>query len=74
MALLWSTAGQFELGMKEAAFLADHGDDSPAVLEATGLAVLHMPIFPYEIPAGKHDDCFGSAKSEVHAPDAALRV
>jgi tetratricopeptide (TPR) repeat protein len=63
MALLWSTAGQFELGIKEAAFLADQGDDSPAVVEATGLAVLRMPIFPYEVPAGKHDVVMTAGKA-----------
>jgi tetratricopeptide (TPR) repeat protein len=55
LALLWNTAGQFEMGMKELAFLTDANDQTPPVIEATGLSVLRMPIFPYEIPSGKHE-------------------
>ncbi len=55
LGLLWDTAGQFEIGTKELAFFASTGDKSPPVIEATGLNVLHMPVFPYEIPAEKRD-------------------
>lgn len=55
LALLWDTAGQFDMAMKEISLLANAGDKSPPVIEATGLIVLQMPIFPYEIPAAKHD-------------------
>jgi tetratricopeptide (TPR) repeat protein len=55
LALLWDTAGQFDRAMKEASFLAMAGDRDPPVLEATGLIVLRMPLFPYEIPAAQHD-------------------
>jgi len=55
LALLWDTAGQFDMAMKEIAVLATAGDKSPPVIEATGLIVLQLPIFPYEIPAAKHD-------------------
>jgi len=55
MALLWDTAGQFDLAMKQIAFLAESGDKSLPVIEATGLIVLRMPVFPYEIPPAKHD-------------------
>src|SRR5258708_25807235 len=43
------------MGTKELALLASAGDKSPAIIEATGLNVLRMPIFPYEIPSAKHD-------------------
>jgi tetratricopeptide (TPR) repeat protein len=55
LALLWDTAGQFDMATKEIGLLAKAGDNSPQVIEATGLAVLHMPLFPYEIPPEKHD-------------------
>lgn len=55
LALLWDTAGQFDMAMKEVSFFANAGDKSPPVIEATGLIVLRLPLFPYEIPAAKHD-------------------
>jgi tetratricopeptide (TPR) repeat protein len=55
LGLLWDTAGQFDMGTKELAFFATTGDKSPVVIEATGLNMLRMPVFPYEIPAAKHD-------------------
>jgi tetratricopeptide (TPR) repeat protein len=55
LALLWDTAGQFDMATKELTLLAKTGDNSPQVIEATGLAVLRMPLFPYEIPPQKHD-------------------
>ena len=55
LALLWDTAGQFDMAMKEITFFAKVGDKSPPVFEATGLIVLRMPLFPYEIPATKHE-------------------
>jgi tetratricopeptide (TPR) repeat protein len=55
LALLWITAGQFELGLKEIAWFADQNDPNPDAVQATGLSVLRMPLFPYEIPADKRD-------------------
>src|SRR5207245_4487817 len=49
------TAGQFERGMNEIAQLADAGTDNPLAIEATGLSTLRMALFPYEIPAEKHE-------------------
>jgi tetratricopeptide (TPR) repeat protein len=54
VAMLWDTAGQFEMGGKELALFAQANDHSPAVTEATGLNVLRLPWFPYEIPPAKH--------------------
>jgi tetratricopeptide (TPR) repeat protein len=59
LAMLWDTAGQFEMGTKELMALADANPSvdvpNPVLLEATGLNVLRMPVFPYEIPPAKHD-------------------
>jgi tetratricopeptide (TPR) repeat protein len=55
MSLLWTTAGKFELGMKEISVFSEVNDDSPPIIEATGLSVLRIPLFPYEIPPTKHD-------------------
>jgi tetratricopeptide (TPR) repeat protein len=55
VAMLWDTAGHFEMGAKELVFFAQANDPSPAVIEATGLNALRLPWFPYEIPPPKHD-------------------
>jgi tetratricopeptide (TPR) repeat protein len=55
VAMLWDTAGQFEMGAKELTYFAQAGDHSPAAIEATGLNVLRMAVFAYEIPPAKHD-------------------
>ena len=69
LALLWETAGQFDMATKEISFLAAAGDKSDPVIEATGLIVLRMPIFPYEIPPTKHDMIMkvGAAGWELNA-------
>jgi tetratricopeptide (TPR) repeat protein len=53
LAVLWDTAGQFDMGAKELAYFPGVDDKSSPVIEATGLNVLRMPIFPYEIPPTK---------------------
>ena len=55
LAMLWNTAGQFNTAAKEISFLARTEDKNPAVVEATGLIVLRMPLFPYEIPPAKRE-------------------
>jgi Tfp pilus assembly protein PilF len=55
LSLLWTTAGQFEMGMKEIAWFADQNDANADAIQATGLSVLRMPLFPYEIAANKRD-------------------
>ncbi len=55
LGVLWDTAGQFDMGTKEQAYFPSIEDKNPLVIEATGLNVLRMPIFPYEIPPAKHD-------------------
>ena len=53
LAVLWDTAGQFDMGTKELAYFPGVGNKSSPVVEATGLNVLRIPLFPYEIPAAK---------------------
>ena len=55
LAILWTTSGQFELGLKEISWFPQQNLGSPEIIEAIGLSVLHLPWFPYEIPADKHD-------------------
>jgi tetratricopeptide (TPR) repeat protein len=55
LALLWVTAGQFELGMKELTWFADRNQANPDVIQATGLSLLRMALFPYEIPENKRE-------------------
>lgn len=53
LGVLWDTAGQFDMGSKELAFFPNVGDKTETVIEATGLNVLRMPLFPYEILPAK---------------------
>lgn len=55
LAILWVTAGQFELGMKEITWFALQNKANPDVIEATGLSVLRMALFPYEVPENKFE-------------------
>ncbi len=55
LAILWITAGQFELGMKEITWFALQNKANPDVIEATGLSVLRMALFPYEVPENKFE-------------------
>ena len=64
LGLLWDTAAQFEMGSKELAFFASTGDKSPPVIEAAGMNVLRMPVFPYEIPPGKRDLIMKAGEAE----------
>jgi tetratricopeptide (TPR) repeat protein len=75
LALLWITAGQFDLGMKEITLIADSSPKSDSVVEATGLSILRMPLFPYEVPPAKHDmvmkaGAAGWANNTHHADQA----
>ena len=55
-AILWSTAGQFEKGLGEMLFFPAHNLASPEIIQAIGLSVLRIPIFPYEIPQEKQEE------------------
>jgi tetratricopeptide (TPR) repeat protein len=55
LAILWTTAGQFELGLQEISWFPKQNLGSPEILEVIGLSVLHLAWFPNEIPADKHE-------------------
>lgn len=55
-AILWSTAGQFEKGLGEMLFFPAHNLASPEIVQAIGLSVLRIPIFPYEVPEDKQEE------------------
>jgi tetratricopeptide (TPR) repeat protein len=78
LSLLWTTAGKFEMGMKEIAGVSVAENKPPPVVEATGLATLRMPLFPYEIPADKHAlvDEAGEAQwaANVHHTEEARKL
>lgn len=54
-AILWDTAGQFEKGLGEMFFFPQHNLGSPEIIQAMGLSVLRIPLFPYEIPEEKQE-------------------
>jgi tetratricopeptide (TPR) repeat protein len=78
LALLWTTAGQFERGLLEMQWFAEQNLGSQDIFEAMGLGVLRRPWFPYEVPADKLPMILtagtaGFAES-VHKPEEARRL
>ena len=55
LAILWNTAGQFEMGLKEIAWFAQQNLGSPEIIEVFGLSLLRIPDFPEELPKDKSD-------------------
>jgi tetratricopeptide (TPR) repeat protein len=55
LALLWITAGEFQLGLKELGWFAQKEEANDDIIQAIGLAVLRIPLFPQDSPPGKHD-------------------
>ena len=53
LAILWITAGQFDVGLREILWFPQQNLGSPEILQAIGLSVLRIPFFPYELPADK---------------------
>jgi tetratricopeptide (TPR) repeat protein len=53
LAILWNTAGQFERGLSEMLWFTQRNLGSPEILEAIGLSVLRVPLFPNEVPEDK---------------------
>lgn len=47
--------GEFEQALETLGEFANQSDDSPAVIQAMGVATLRMPIFPEELPAERRD-------------------
>ena len=55
MALLLTRVGKFEGAYQVLRVFARLGQDSPAIIEAIGLAQLRLPYLPGEAPPEKHD-------------------
>ena len=49
------TTGQFELAIPSLTVLARLAPDTPGLVEATGLALLRLPLLPSEVPADRRD-------------------
>lgn len=49
------TTGQFELAIPSLTVLARMAPDTPGLVEATGLALLRLPLLPSEVPADRRD-------------------
>jgi len=52
-AILWDTAGKFELGLGEMVWFPAHNMGSPEIFEVLGLSVLRVPEFPETISEEK---------------------
>ncbi len=55
VALLWITAGEFDMGVKELAWFAQRQEANADIIQAFGVAILRIPLFPQDIPPGKKD-------------------
>jgi tetratricopeptide (TPR) repeat protein len=55
VALLWITAGEFDMGAKELAWFAQRNEANADIIQAFGMAILRIPLFPQDIPPGKKD-------------------
>jgi len=55
IALLWITAGEFDMGVKELAWFAQHNEANADIIQAFGMAALRVPLFPQDVPEGKKD-------------------
>jgi tetratricopeptide (TPR) repeat protein len=53
LAILWNTAGQFEMGLREILWFAQQNLGSPEIIEVIGLSVLRIPDFPEELAQSK---------------------
>jgi tetratricopeptide (TPR) repeat protein len=55
VALLWITAGEFDMGAKELAWFAQRNEANADIIQAFGTAILRIPLFPQDIPQTKKD-------------------
>jgi tetratricopeptide (TPR) repeat protein len=78
LALLWTTAGQFERGLLEMQWFAEQNLGSQDIFEAMGLGVLRRPWFPYEVPADKLPMVLNAGEASfaesVHKPEEARKL
>jgi len=55
VALLWITAGEFDMGIKELTWFAQRQEANADIIQAFGLASLRVPLFPQDISQSKKD-------------------
>lgn len=55
VALLWITAGEFDMGIKELTWFAQRQEANADIIQAFGMASLRVPLFPKDIPQSKKD-------------------
>lgn len=55
VALLWITAGEFDMGVKELTWFAQQREANADIMQAFGLAVLRVPLFPQDVSQAKKD-------------------
>lgn len=55
VALLWITAGEFDMGIKELTWFAQRQEANADIIQAFGMASLRVPLFPKDIPQPKKD-------------------
>jgi tetratricopeptide (TPR) repeat protein len=67
LAILWNTAGRFENGLAEIVWFPQQNLGSPEIIQAIGLSVLRMPLFPYEVPDDKQEMILLAGKASFAA-------
>ena len=78
LALLWTTAGQFDQGLTEMTWFPEQNLGSQDIFEALGLALLRRPWFPYEIPQDKHQMVIAAGEAafaeRIHKSEEARKL
>jgi len=78
LALLWTTAGQFDHGLLEMQWFPEQNLGSQDIFEALGLSVLRRPWFPYEVPTDKLAMILTAGEASfaesVHKPEEARKL
>ena len=67
LAILWDTAGRFENGLAEIVWFPRQNLGSPEIVQALGLSVLRLPLFPYEVPDDKEEMILLAGKASFAA-------
>lgn len=55
VALLWITAGEFDMGIKELTWFAQRQEANADIVQAFGMGSLRVPLFPKDVPQSKKD-------------------
>jgi tetratricopeptide (TPR) repeat protein len=55
LAILWNTAGHFDMGLKEIIWFARQNLGSPEIIEVIGLSLLRIPVFPEDLPENQRE-------------------